>query len=78
MQQWISVNDRLPEIDEYVLIYWKLQKDKKEGGYWDMLEIARVESITHRKDSVSVLWVDNDYNYKTPTHWMPLPKPPKP
>ena len=75
--KWISVNERLPEIDEYVLIYWKLQKDKKEGGYWDMLEIAKVESITHRKDSVSVSWIDCDYNAKTPTHWMPLPEPPK-
>jgi Protein of unknown function (DUF551) len=74
--EWISVKDRLPELDTNVLIYWKLSKDKKEGGYWDMIEIALLDSITKRKESISTEWRDSDYNTKNPTHWMPLPEPP--
>ena len=76
--EWISVKERLPELDEYVLIYWQLKKGKKEeDGFYDMIEIASLDSITHRKDQVSTEWKDKEYNGKEPTHWMPLPKPPK-
>ena len=74
--EWIKVEDALPGFNEKVLIYWKLAKDKKEVGFWDMIEIACVDSITNRKESKSVDWSDSDYNSKSPTHWMPLPKPP--
>jgi len=75
--KWISVKDKLPEFDVNVLIYWRLQKDKKEGGYWDMIEIAHVSSITQGKDYINTEWKDSEYNQKSPTHWMSLPEPPK-
>jgi hypothetical protein len=76
--KWISVKDRLPELDEYVLIYWQLKKGKKEeDGFYDMIEIASLDSITHRKDQVSTELKDKEYNGKEPTHWMPLHEPPK-
>ncbi|HVT84316.1 MAG TPA: DUF551 domain-containing protein [Chitinophagaceae bacterium] len=77
MEKWINVEQLLPDYDVPVLIYWKLEKDKKEGGYWDMIEIAHLASITIGKSYKQTEWKDADYNLKKPTHWMPLPQPPK-
>ena len=64
-QEWISVEERLPEygekviagdtIEDYVGIA-TLQKDKF-GDYW--------------------LWRDTELEFGEFTHWMPLPQPPK-
>lgn len=73
--EWISVKDRLPELEIDVLIYWQLKKSN-EDGFYDMIEIAMLKSITQRKESIYTEWVNGDYETKSPTHWMPLPKPP--
>lgn len=67
---WISINDRLPEVGEEVLVF--------TNG------CIRVWSLIQPdKESADVCWED-DYGYfqcdegiKTVTHWMPLPEPPK-
>jgi len=51
---------------------------KAEDGFYEMIEIASVRTITIGKDYQNAEWQDSDYNNKTPTHWMPLPHKPKP
>lgn len=59
--KWISVKDRLPEDFEDVLTF--------EDG-----ECYRVNSISQ----LTKYWWDSDEGFERhPTHWMPLPEPPK-
>ena len=65
VQEWISVKDRLPENDQWVLCF---MKDKSFGTFrvfqWNYID-----------------WQWNDgnewFDEKDVTHWMPLPEPPK-
>lgn len=77
---WISVEDRMPEIDEDVLILYESKVSPCKTGY----------AITCLKDSF--YFGSTPIPYQTPqwsepwqyfrennviTHWMPLPEPPK-
>lgn len=64
--EWISVKDRLPSIDENVLVYDNCFKDVSIGYISDFLNYRKTW-ITDCGESVS----------DTVTHWMPLPEPPK-
>lgn len=63
---WISINDNLPQEDRSVLIH--RQKDDVvslgyiEGGVW--YDMAFTDE-------------SRDYETANVTHWMPLPEPPK-
>jgi hypothetical protein len=59
-EKWISVEERLPEVRERVLIY----------SYHDGVNTG------YRADDIGRFYVDKSYPYR-PTHWMPLPEPPK-
>ncbi|PWM23660.1 MAG: hypothetical protein DBX40_07575 [Clostridiales bacterium] len=62
---WISVKDRLPEIDEDVLMFF---------GTGIMAVGFRLD------DAAWCAYSDGEYYsdcYTHPTHWMPLPEPPK-
>ena len=59
-QEWISVEDRLPEVRQRVLLY----------SYHDGINTG------YRADEIGRFYVDKSYPYR-PTHWMPLPEPPK-
>lgn len=69
MAEWISVKERLPKTDEYVIVAICDDSGDTEyryttfGIYFDM-----------RFDGVWV--VDNERNSGV-THWMPLPEPPR-
>ena len=58
--EWISVEERLPEVRQRVLLY--SHHDGVNTGY--------------RADEIGRFYVDKSYPYR-PTHWMPLPEPPK-
>lgn len=69
---WISVEDRLPEVDSGEVLVWLT------GG-----RCAFDEWHTHREDptgmggptmDMGAMW--RDYEYEEITHWMPLPAPP--
>lgn len=65
MQEWISVDDRLPKVDTDVLVI------TANGSF----KVARC-NIYH--NGTLVLWMTNDgLGEKAITHWMPLPEPPK-
>lgn len=61
--EWISVKDKMPEFDEYVLIYAKGEIVRaflyttKYGNFWSTCE--------------------DDIRHADVTHWMPMPQPPK-
>lgn len=63
--RWISVKDRLPESDKYVLVI-------TAGG---LFKTARCNFY---KNGTAVCWATNDgLGEKAITHWMPLPEAPK-
>ena len=63
--KWISVNDRLPENDQWALCF---MKDKSFGTFrvlqWNYIDWQ---------------WNDGDewFDEKDVTHWMPIPEKPK-
>lgn len=61
MAEWISVKDRLPEDGKYVLV-WEPNLNAIDFS---------------RYDKASDYWIDHEYNAMFPSHWMPLPPPPK-
>jgi hypothetical protein len=62
--EWISVNDRLPEDGEIVLVC-----GSRGGVYTAVLNKPGQYNGWHKLNSKS--------HYCNPTHWMPLPQPPK-
>ena len=65
VQEWISVKDRLPEADKYVLVI-------TDSG---SVKTARCNFY---KNGTEVCWATNDgLGERAITHWMPLPQPPK-
>lgn len=63
MSEWISVEERLPDMFKPVIVCRRFTKDelKVEQGYRD----------------VNGWWKVYGTRTKNVTHWMPLPKPPK-
>jgi hypothetical protein len=61
--EWISLNDRLPEIDgKYIVAYTNNSKSITVALF------SRMDSLfTHIRTGAE---------FMTITHWMPLPKPP--
>jgi hypothetical protein len=67
--EWISVKKKLPKAGETVLGYWVFGSDIPNSG-------ANYEVVTF----TGKYWhepTDDEDDYVPPTHWMPLPKPPK-
>jgi hypothetical protein len=67
--KWISVSVRLPEEGEDVLCYWGDHLSYDVGTY------------SGQRDNGWHIWQDsngamNEFD-ADPTHWMPLPEPPK-
>ena len=62
IQEWISVDDRLPEMGQIVLVSGK--RHATSGQFTGT-----------RSDPRHWWWKGNTYKYVT--HWMPLPQPPK-
>lgn len=69
MSEWIKVSERLPEKWTEVMV-WPHPSDQnmtaelRHDGEWEYQEYVH----HHGWDSVKI---------KAPTHWMPLPAPPK-
>lgn len=61
--KWIPVTERLPEICEPVLVCYDFM-----GG--------KAMRVTDRYGKDGKIWAGL-YNGEKPTHWMPLPEPPK-
>ena len=72
MAEWISVKDRLPETNRWVLVNWVCEWHNKS---YESLRIAKLEK------NGEWLTDDSEYPYlmadEKITHWMPLPEEPK-
>jgi hypothetical protein len=60
MSDWISVDERLPEEDEQVLCWCKVESDG-----WS-------EVASHHNS----FFTDSNFEFLEVTHWQPLPDPP--
>lgn len=68
--RWISVKDRLPEKNEWVLVYIKCKNLRDEVTY-----------ETHTGKLQGTFWVIGghfSFDIGEPLFWQPLPEPPKP
>ena len=74
--EWISVKDRLPDFEKEVLIFYPWQG--QSGVKYETISVASLEDMTTGKNHLSTHWTDGEHHTVNPTHWMPLPEPPKP
>ena len=64
MSEWISVDERLPDVEVSVLCLWS-------DGHHESATLECVDdSLWHCLDDGEMLQSD-------PTHWQPIPEPPK-
>lgn len=76
--KWISVKDRLPQIEEYVLGYF-------ESYPTTTIQLVDINLYRRRrakkKDKYPVMlkWRDSEleYDFENVTHWIPLPSAPE-
>ena len=83
VQEWISVEDRLPEKKGTFLVYVKAN-NKWSGwsGYIKTTWFTPCYEGAEDRLQCKKIWYDydsefGDYEVRNVTHWMPLPQPPK-
>lgn len=74
MSEWISVEDRLPDVKEWYLVVMKYQENSPtHNGVMSYEPFYKQFIPLHEVDEHRVV----DYHQWIVTHWMPLPEPPK-
>ena len=74
--QWVSVEERVPEVGQEVLVYGKSPWESSPSikvDRWDEIHEAPV-SFSSATICVGEGWTENDSD--DITHWSPLPPPP--
>ena len=70
---WISVKDRLPDLNVNVLMYHEIETT--DEGIYPYLEIGYLSNSMKGKDFGGLEWMDKEHNsLSSPSHWMRLPK----
>ena len=72
--EWISVKDRLPELDKPVLCYSRI-KDI-DGDSYNVTSLGK-RFVNYTQKPVFVADAGNFANTEEILFWMPLPEPPK-
>jgi len=72
---WISVKDRLPDLNVNVLMYHEIETT--DEGIYPYLEIGYLSNPMEAGSFGDIEWMDKEHNsLSAPSHWMRLPKPP--
>ena len=74
VQEWISVNDRLPENKEHD---WVLAQVVEDNGYMHIPKVMEYRQSKNDWFEETYGWLSEHNGAFTVTHWMPLPQPPK-
>jgi hypothetical protein len=70
---WISVEERLPEVDGRQYLVWDdVQATVKKRFFYRIPPNIPLETYPHIRE-----YFGNVSDYKRFTHWMPMPEPPK-
>ena len=77
VQEWISVDDRLPdETGRYLAVKKRIAPDKLGGNRTDIVILRFFVDDGFRMPTHIPDWINDEINEEV-THWMPLPQPPK-
>jgi hypothetical protein len=71
---WISVDERLPENDDKVLVY--VPNNKHTKTMIDRWAMQREASIEFSSVTIETGFMWDEYEFEGVTHWQPLPAPP--
>ena len=73
MSDWISVDERLPESEDWVVVWYQ----DKDGDYFPTVGAYRSYGSLPRQWVTDVDNSELAYPPEKITHWMPLPPPPQ-
>ena len=77
VQEWISVNDRLPdETGRYLAVKKRIAPDELGGSRTDIVILRFFVDDGFRMPTHIPDWINEEINEEV-THWMPLPEPPE-
>ena len=77
VQEWISVDDRLPEkTGRYLVLKNRIAPDCLGGNRTDIVILRFFVDKGFRIPTHIPDWINEEINEEV-THWMPLPQPPK-
>ena len=74
VQEWISVDDRLPDNKEYD---WVLAQVVEDNGFMHIPTVMEYRQSKNDWFEETYGWISEHNGAFTVTHWMPLPEPPK-
>ena len=74
VQEWISVDDRLPDNKEYD---WVLAQVVEDNGFMHIPTVMEYRQSKNDWFEETYGWISEHNGAFTVTHWMPLPNPPK-
>ena len=74
VQEWISVEDRLPDNKEYD---WVLAQVVEDNGFMHIPRVMEYRQLKNDWFEETYGWLSEHNGVFTVTHWMPLPKAPE-
>ena len=77
VQEWFSVDDRLPdETGRYLAVKKRIAPDELGGSRTDIVILRFFVDDGFRMPTHIPDWINEEINEEV-THWMPMPQPPK-
>ncbi len=78
--EWISLKDKLPKLNESVLLFDDWVSHRDTNTKHKEVRVGFLEEYTIRKSKIGIVvdceWKGTEFAFNI-THWMPLPEPPK-